>query len=43
MMRHFGIALVILALLPQLAIAEDESSQLNTPARRELVRALASE
>ena len=43
MMRQFGIALVSLVLLPQLAIAEDESSQLNTPARRELVRALASE
>lgn len=43
MMRHFGIGLIYLALLPQLAITEDKSSQINTPARLELVRSLSSE
>jgi hypothetical protein len=43
MMRHFGIGIVSLVLLPQLAIAKDDPSQLDTPARRELVRELSSE
>ena len=43
MMRHVGIGIVSLALLPQLAIAKDDSSQLDTPARRELLRELSSE